>query len=80
MLAGCGETTLNAEELESEIAPEVEQQTGTRNVSVSCPDDIEAQEGGEFECDLSAPGGITAKVAVTQEDDDGNVSWRVVEP
>ena len=79
-LAGCGESTLDTGEIESKITPEVEQQTGTKNVAVSCPDDIEAEEGAEFECDLTAAGGIEAKVAVTQEDDEGNVHWEVVQP
>ena len=80
LVAGCGDSTIDADKLEGEIAPGVEEQTGTRDVEVSCPDDIEAEEGGEFECDLTAEGGIEAKVAVTQEDDDGNVRWRVVRP
>ena len=79
-LPACGESMLDVDEVESEITPQVEEQTGTRDVAVECPDDIEAEEGGEFECDLSAEGGIEAKVEVTQEDDDGNVRWRVVRP
>lgn len=79
-LAGCGESTLDTGKIESEIKPEVEDQTGTRDVAVSCPDDVEAEEGAEFECDLTAAGGVKAKVAITQEDDDGNVRWELVQP
>ncbi len=79
-LAGCGESTLDADEIEDEITPQVEEQTATRDVAIDCPDDVEAEEGGEFDCDLTAEGGIEAKVAVTQTDDEGNVTWRVVRP
>jgi hypothetical protein len=77
---GCGESTLDVDEIEGEITPQVEEQTGTGDVTVDCPDDVEAEEGGEFECDLTAEGGIEAKVEVTQEDDEGNVRWRLVRP
>jgi len=79
-LAACGESTLEASDIEEDITPQVEEQTGTHEVVVDCPDDIEAEEGGTFECDLTAEGGIEAKVEITQEDDDGNVRWRVVRP
>lgn len=79
-LAGCGEETLDTGQIEDEIAPSIEEQTGTRDVSVECPDDIEAEEGGEFDCDVTARGGVEAAVTVTQEDDEGNVRWEVVQP
>ncbi len=79
-LAACGESTLDADQIEEEITPQVEEQTGTRDVAIDCPDDVEAEEGGVFECDLTAEGGIEAKVEVTQEDDEGNVRWRVLRP
>ena len=77
VLAGCGETTIDADKLEGEIAQGVEEQTGTRNVSVDCPDDVKAEKGGTFECEVTAPGGVKANAPVTQTDDDGNVEWRL---
>ena len=77
VLAGCGETTIDGDKLEGEIARGVEKQTGTRNVEVDCPDDVKAKDGGTFECDVTAPGDVKAKAAVTQTDDDGNVTWRL---
>ena len=79
-LTGCGESTLDVDEIESQLAPKIEKETGTADVTVTCPDDVEAEEGGEFECALAAAGGIEAKVKVTQKDDEGNVTWRVVQP
>lgn len=80
LLGGCGEETLDTGQIEEEITPAIEEQTGTREVAVECPDDIEAEQGADFECDLTAQGGIEAKVKVTQEDDEGNVHWEVVRP
>ena len=79
-LAGCGESTLDAGDIESEVTPQVEEQTGTKDVTIDCPDDIEAEEGADFECDITAQGGVEAKLKVTQEDDEGNVRWEVVQP
>src|SRR5688572_4134968 len=36
-LAGCGETTLDAGDIENEITPQVEEQTGTKDVAIDCP-------------------------------------------
>ena len=79
-LAGCGSDTLDSGDIESEVVPQIEDQTGTRNVEVACPDDVEAEEGAVFECDVSAEGGVEAKLKVTQEDDEGNVRWEIVQP
>ncbi len=81
MLAGCGgEDTLDAGDIESEVVPQIEDQTGTRDVAIECPEDVEAEEGAVFECDITAEGGIKAKLKVTQEDDEGNVRWEIVRP
>ena len=78
--AGCGETKLDAGDIESEVTPQVEEQTGTKDVTIDCSDDIEAEEGAAFECDITAQGGVEAKLKVTQEDDEGNVRWEVLQP
>ena len=79
-LASCGEATLDTANIEDEIAPQVADQTGTKDVEISCPDDIEAKKGDEFDCDVTAAGGLEAKVKVVQENDDGDVNWELVEP
>ena len=61
---------------EQRSRPRSRARPGTKDVTIDCPDDVEAEEGGVFECDLSAEGGIEAKVEVTQEDDEGNVRWQ----
>ena len=81
MLGACGGGGgLDTDELEREIAPEVERKTGTEDVKVDCPDDVDEKKGEDFQCDLSAAGGVKAKVDVKQVDDDGNVAWEVVRP
>ena len=42
------------------------------DVSVACPDDIEAEAGRTFECTLTAPNGDLVSVEVTLTDDDGS--------
>jgi hypothetical protein len=79
-LAACGEEVLDVDKGESEVAPELERQTGTRSVSVDCPEEVEIEDGGTFECGVSTEGGVEAKVEVTQTDDEGNVRWELVQP
>ena len=80
-LVGCsvsvGGSDLDTGELETEIEDGLEAQ-GVSDSAVDCPDDVEAEEGDEFTCTATAPDGSTATILVTQTDDDGNVSWRVV--
>ena len=78
--AGCGDKTIDESKAESEIAKGVERQTQARDVKVNCPSDVKAKKGDTFDCDLTAAGGQKAKVNVTQQDDDGNVRWRLATP
>lgn len=76
-VAGCGTTTINVDKAETAIAAGLEKQTGATNVTVSCPDEVEAKTGGTFEC-TAKTGEETAKVKVTQKDDKGNINWELV--
>jgi hypothetical protein len=78
LLAACG-ASINTQELEQQIARELEAQTGVSPSSVECPDDVPAEAGGRFECTVTADDGSTATVSVVQEDDQGNVRWEVTE-
>jgi hypothetical protein len=58
VLGACGngdDPQSDRHELESRLARQVEQQTGTRDVTVRCPED------GEL-CSVRAPGGVRARV------------------
>lgn len=71
VLAACG-NTIDSEDLEGKLATELSADAGVDpdGVSVSCPDDEEADEGNEFECALTAPEGdeLTVEVRITDED------------
>jgi len=76
--AGCGGGgEIDSGETEAEIAAGVEEATATKDVEIDCPDDVKQEKDVVFECDLSAAGGVKAKVKVTQLDDDGKIHWEV---
>jgi Domain of unknown function (DUF4333) len=76
LAAGCGTKTINTNKAEAEIAKGIEQQTRISDVTVKCPDDVEAKQGDTFRCTASARG-QTASVQVVQRDDDGNIRRRL---
>ncbi len=71
-LVGCG-NTLDSDDLESQLVDQLSADAGVdpEDVSVDCPDDIEAEEGREFECTLTAPNDDEVTVEVTLTNDDG---------
>lgn len=74
-LAACSTSnTLEAEDLNEQIAAGL-QDMFEIEATVECPDDIEAEEGGTFECTAEDSAGTSLPVQVTQTDDDGNVDW-----
>ncbi len=72
----CGTKTVNIGNLETGIADQVKKDTGAKDVTVDCPDEVEAKAGGTFDCKVDADGN-TATFAITQKDDNGNVRWEV---
>jgi hypothetical protein len=74
-LAACGSQQLDTAEAERTIADRLGEQAGTK-VRVECPDDVELKKGDTFNCEAKARRD-TAKVKVTQLDDEGNVRWQV---
>jgi hypothetical protein len=79
-LAACGARTIDSGELESQLQEQLSAEAGAdpAEVSVSCPEDIEAEEGREFDCTLVAPDGDEVRVEVTLTDDEGG--FRAVVP
>lgn len=71
--AGCGTETIDNADLESKLADQLSADAGVNpdDVSVSCPEDIEVEEGREFDCTLTAPNGDEVTVNVTLTNDDG---------
>ncbi|MGH2980139.1 MAG: DUF4333 domain-containing protein [Solirubrobacterales bacterium] len=77
-VSACGESKLDTERAESAIRTGITRQTGVKIDSVRCPDDVEARQGDTFRCVARASNGQRARVDVTQRDDEGSVSWRLV--
>jgi uncharacterized lipoprotein len=75
LLAGCGTQQLDTAEAERTIGDRLGEQARTK-VTINCPEDVEIKKGDTFTCDAKARND-TAKVRVTQLDDEGNVRWRV---
>lgn len=76
--AGCT-PTLDTEGLEEQILSLLEERGGSAVTSVDCPEDVEAEAGGSFECTATGEDGEWV-VSVTQVDDEGNVEIEVGEP
>jgi hypothetical protein len=71
-LAACGSSVVTAEETATKAEDALEAQIGTRP-EISCPDDLEAEEGAETRCVLTAGGDPTeygVTVTVTSVDGD----------
>lgn len=76
LLAACG-SSLSQTDVQDKIQQGLTEQLGGE-YTVTCPSDIPVQSGAAFTCDVTSADGGTAKVAVTQNDDQGNLFWEVV--
>ena len=74
--ASCSRS-LDKTSLESSIETQLESKGGISDVTVTCPGDIKAQAGGTFTCTAAAQG-ETVTLQVTQTDDQGNVTFKIV--
>jgi hypothetical protein len=63
--AGCGETTVDATQVEQQIEQQLSTAT-TKVVSVSCPDDVKSETGAKFTCSAKLEGGGSADVQVVE--------------
>src|SRR5688500_14523669 len=71
---GCGDETIDATEVEAGIEQSLS--TATASVSsVSCPGDVEKEEGATLTCDAKLEGGGKAKVEVTQTSKGGDFTY-----
>ena len=76
LLAACG-SSLSQTDIQDKIQQGLTEQLGGE-YTVTCPSDIPVQSGATFTCDVTSADGSTAKIAVTQNDDQGNLFWEVV--
>lgn len=77
-LGACGESRIDAGKAEAAIGRDLARKTGLAIASVSCPEDVKVERGDTFRCRAVARNGDRASVLVTQRDDEGTISWRVV--
>jgi hypothetical protein len=70
-------TQIDTQGLERELRQQIEEQTSTTIATVECPDDVDVETGGTFECTGTAESGETFTISVVQTDDQGNVRWEV---
>ena len=71
---GCGSDTIDAEEVEAGIEQSLSIATASVS-SVSCPDDVEKEEGATMTCEAKLDGGGKAKVKVTQTSNGGDFTY-----
>jgi hypothetical protein len=76
--AACSKT-LDTTELEGSLKDQLETQLDVNGLTVDCPDDIEAESGNTFRCTATGSDGSEATVEVTQTDDQGNLTWEIVD-
>ncbi|UCF20416.1 MAG: DUF4333 domain-containing protein [Gemmatimonadota bacterium] len=78
LLAGC-QRSLDMDDVRSAISDGVLEQVGLAISEVDCPESIAMEAGASFECTAIPGEGGKLMVQVTQNDDQGNVTWEVVE-
>ncbi len=77
--ASVGSSGLDMEKLENGIFDGIEEQTGVEMESVECPEEMDEEEGLNFECTATDTSGESVQVRVVQTDDEGNVEWEIIE-
>ena len=78
LLAGCGESTIKADETEQTVTRFVAKQTAYRPTDVGCPSGESAEAGVKFQCHFTGPDGrYTAYLRVLSVDGE-KVVYRIV--
>jgi hypothetical protein len=73
----CG-PTLNEDELERQLRGELQTRFPGPDWEVSCPGGVAPEAGATFDCTATAEDGRRLELEITQDDDDGRVTWRIV--
>jgi hypothetical protein len=63
--------------VEQQIAESLSQSSGL-TTTVTCPDEVTVAAGDTFTCTATTDDGRTAQIEVTQDDDQGTVTWSAV--
>lgn len=77
--ASCSaDRTLDVASLESTLQQQLEARQSQTVAAVDCPDEIKVEAQTRFRCTATGDG-TTWTLQVTQDDDEGNVTWKVVD-
>jgi hypothetical protein len=71
-IAGCGEVKIDSGKAE-DLVRKVAKGGQVALKTVSCPKDVKAKKGADFNCDLVFADGTKAKLTIHQEDDQGKI-------
>ncbi len=66
--------TVDTTSIEAQIAKDVATSRGVE-VKASCPGDVKAEKGGQFDCRVTDGKGNSLSVRATQTNDSGHVTW-----
>lgn len=82
MLAGCGDTVIDATKAEETVKASLESKTGLdrRLTAVDCPGGVVVTPGDRFECTLEFPGGQTGKAILKIRDSEADLNLEDVLP
>jgi hypothetical protein len=78
LLAACSRP-LDVNGLESQLKRKLERDLGTTGLTVTCPDNVKAEAGSTFTCEASDASGATMVLTITQDDDQGHVSYSIAD-
>lgn len=73
LLAACS-NSLSQTDVQDKLTQGMTEQLGG-TYTVSCPSDIPVAAGATFTCDATGADGSMGVITVTQDDDQGNLSW-----
>ncbi len=80
-LGGCefefsvGGSSIDSEQAAEEISGGLEDAYGEPPRSLTCPEDVEANEGETFTCEGESPEGRPFEIEVTMTDDEGGIRY-----
>ncbi|MEZ5186523.1 MAG: DUF4333 domain-containing protein [Candidatus Nanopelagicales bacterium] len=78
-VSGCS-SNLDIDKLETTVADGMKTQLNLSDTpTVTCPDSVPIEAGNVFTCTAEL-NGDSVEVKVTQQDDQGNVTWETVQP
>jgi hypothetical protein len=78
LLVSACSSSIDVDSLEQQVQTGLAEQLGG-TWTVQCPDSMEVQAGLTANCMATNEAGESLNVDITQEDDQGTVSWQVVE-